>query len=538
MGEVVDHDVTIHPRLYNKKLGWEIAIKKKPRIKPEYADPGNVAKIPKILEGICEDHLSLKPLISDPTQRLVGPIFEKHGMAGQEGEVLRIFANGLEELATIGPAFANSNLKSNLLILQDKFFKEQTKQLLAIQKGISFKTLCETVSSTAKYGRKRQIGYLQADLIAYVKKNVPAEPLDPLQNIKDDINVCRITDDIAYEYLQTITAGIRKQRVNTASGLWTEAALLPQYQTKSASLLKVNPWAYQRKVICTQPKGSKKKKCPTCVLSPEQTMAVLMDLYHRDSPAFLDTLAQFTLGARPFESSAGQSKQHREVDQIEFLRISGFRLGKRGFFKLGKVTISCQKTIDSGIVERDVDLTPFAYSFWYPIVKCFRRLGLKDAPIHNYSYAYVSRLRRECYRRLGIIKYFAVKLGVDESKIGRSVKATADLGRHSHLTALYYHCVKTLDKPKSWVREQAGHEEGTKTLDNNYIGKSTPGKAKKYLYMQAPTGLSWDPHLAKWKIKAKRNRSNSLAAYQKNCTPQQKAQNLSGAARRKKKIQY
>ncbi len=528
-GHVVDNNVRICPYIYNKKLGWYLTVKGKPGYKPPaYADPNNLAKIPLKLQSIREDNVSLKPLISDPIQESIGIIFKKHGMAGQESEVLRIFANGLEELATIGPDFANSNLKSNLLILQDKFFKEQTKQLLDIQKGVSFKTLCETIRLTSKHYRKGEITKLETSLIAYVKEHVTPEPLDPFRDIKDDINACQITSDIVYEYLKTVSAGNRRHRVNAASGLWNEAALLPQYQNSKESLLKENPWTYQRKVICHQPKASKKKrkKCRTCVLSPEQAMKVLMYLYHQGSPAFLPTLAEFTLGARPGEGSCGMSEEHREEDDIEPIKISDFRFGKRGLFKMGRVIICCQKTIDSGMQFRPVDLTPSAHSFWFPIVRCFKRLRLNDAPINTYSHGYVAKLRLECYRRLGITKYFADKLGVKEERIGKDIKATADLGRHSYLTNLFYHCVQTLNKQKSWVREQAGHEEGTKTIEKHYLGMTTPEKAKKYIYMKAPKDLTWDPHLTKWKKRAATNVKNALAKSKENLSEEQKAKNL------------
>jgi hypothetical protein len=239
---------------------------------------------------------------------------------------------------------------------------------------------------------------------------------------------------------------------------------------------------------------------------------VAYDVLETHPGAFIPILLQFTVGARAAESCWGLSKKHRKRDKLEPIRVRSFTFSG-GLYGLGTVVIPCHKTKDREIVYRNVDLTPFAYSFWHPIITGMSKRGLEKQPIFDGTYSVVTRAQNETYRRLGIFKIIAERCEVPESTVGKSCGANKSLGRHTFLTSVYYHAVHTLNKPMTYARGQAGHTERSHTLERAYLALSNVVVADEYTHMTAPAGFQFDPVDAENRHKTK-NREKTRAAHQ------------------------
>ncbi len=516
-------------------MGWELVISsagskklskdgkafhKKPSA---YADPKDLSKVPQKLVELRSDYLGLKDDVGTTSYQLVSSTLKDYGLAGQQAEILRIVADGLSRLPGIEKHTAPLQLVRNLEV----FFDLQGRFLESVKKGISFKLLCHEVWETARRSRQVKIESFRERLIAYVK-TLPAIDVDPYRDSKDDINACRITPEIVRNFLNTLSQGIRGSTASVAKGLWKEAAKSGTFDHEGESRLKDNPWQFRA------PRNTKDdEEDVICVLSAEQTYAVLMDLSERGSPAFLPVLAEFTLGARPAESSWGMTIKIRIADKLKPIRVSDFHFDGSGIHGLGTVTVPTHKTRKKGKRFRTVDLTPFAYTFWKPIIMKFRDLGLHDNPIFTGCYGTVQQERRRCFKRLGILKYFADKFGRSNEDFSGPRSPMKDIGRHTYLTALYFYAVHKLKMPMIYVRHQAGHEDATNTLEKHYLGLSSPSEAERYIHMTAPINLAVDPLGLKWKEKVRQAKTDRIKAQH---SPEQTAKRIAAAVAGKKKF--
>jgi hypothetical protein len=266
-GEQITEHSSIKQCILNGKLAWELYVSGQLQSRRQLtAKASDVSKIPARLLRDRESNLLLSKKIGSDTVPEVAKALEAIGFGDKTAEAINTFVKCMGEFNRISPEHAQISGSSKLLELTCDY----VNNVLKLQSGLSIaKMFDSTVTDSTRHHQSTLVPIVKDKLISFLIAKSEPFPGDPVVG-SNDVNALRLNADLADSFLAQFPFSTARTYLGAASGVWKNAMTNKTFRANGNPIIVVNPWKHVTKITYDE--------YPTCILSPTETMAVLLDV--------------------------------------------------------------------------------------------------------------------------------------------------------------------------------------------------------------------------------------------------------------------